>query len=94
MVFERKLSFGGGVGGDGMLFHKIVVDESAIMILRDFGVRFERDVEEDLYVLDASELMAKLAAGAIDAGAKIILGVNVEDVIYRESPLRIEGVVV
>jgi thiamine thiazole synthase len=94
VVFERKLSFGGGIGGGGMLFHKIVVDESAIMILRDFGVRFERDVEEGLYVLDASELMAKLAAGAIDAGAKIILGVNVEDVIYRESPLRIEGVVI
>jgi thiamine thiazole synthase len=94
VVFERRLSFGGGIGGGGMLFHKIAVDGSATMILRDFGVRFERDAEEDLYVLDASELMAKLAAGAIDAGAKIILGVNVEDVIYRESPLRIEGVVI
>lgn len=94
VVFERRLSFGGGIGGGGMLFHKIVVDESSIPILRDFNVRFDRDAEEDLYVLDASELMAKLAAGAIDAGARIIFGVNVEDVIYRENPLRIDGVVI
>jgi thiazole biosynthesis enzyme len=93
VVFERRLSFGGGIGGGGMLFHKIAVGGPATTILRDFGVRFEKDAEADLYVLDASELMAKLAAGAINAGAKIILGVNVEDVIYRENPLRIEGVV-
>jgi len=93
VVFEGRLSFG-GIGGGGMLFHKIVVDESSIPILRDFNMRFDWDAEENLYVLDASELMAKLAAGAIDAGAKIIFGVNVEDVIYRENPLRIEGVVI
>ncbi|MCC6045946.1 MAG: sulfide-dependent adenosine diphosphate thiazole synthase [Ignisphaera sp.] len=94
VVFERRLGFGGGIGGGGMLFHKVVVDEAATSILKDFGIRFERDEEENLYVLDSSELMAKLAAGAINAGAKIVLGVQVEDVIYRENPIRIEGVVI
>uniref|UniRef100_A0A7C4BC28 Thiamine thiazole synthase n=1 Tax=Ignisphaera aggregans TaxID=334771 RepID=A0A7C4BC28_9CREN len=94
VVFERRLSFGGGIGGGGMLFHKVVVEELATPILRDFGVRFERDDEEGLYVLDSSELMAKLAVGAINSGAKIVLGVHVEDVIYRENPLRVEGVVI
>jgi len=93
VVFERRLSFGGGIGGGGMLFHKIVVDGRALGILDDFGVRY-RDAGNGLYVLDASELMAKLAARALDAGAKIVHGVHVEDVIFRENPLRIAGVVV
>jgi thiamine thiazole synthase len=38
--------------------------------------------------------MAKLAVGAINAGAKIINSIHIEDVIYRENPLRIEGVVI
>jgi thiamine thiazole synthase len=93
VVLERRLSFGGGIGGGGMLLHKIVLDRSALRILEDFRVRFVEDPEEGLYVVDSSELIAKLASGAIDAGAKVLLGVQVEDVIYRENPLRIEGVV-
>ncbi|MCS7111564.1 MAG: sulfide-dependent adenosine diphosphate thiazole synthase [Ignisphaera sp.] len=93
-IFERRLSFGGGIGGGGMLLHKIVVDEYAIPILKDFNVKHIYDDEEQLYIIDASELMAKLAVGAINSGAKIVQGVHVEDVIYRENPLRIEGVVI
>lgn len=93
VVFERRLSFGGGIGGGGMLFHKIVVEESAKSILDDFKIRYSR-TENNLYIVDAAEFMAKLATGAIDAGAKIIHGVNVEDVIYRPSPLRITGVAI
>ena len=94
VIFERRLGFGGGIGGGGMLLHKVVVDEQAIPILKDFKINHLYDDEEQLYVVDASELMAKLAAGAIDSGAKIVHGVHVEDVIYREKPIRIEGVVV
>lgn len=93
VVFERRLSFGGGIGGGGMLLHKVAVDDRALQVIKDFRVRYVRDEEEGLYVVDSSELMAKLAAGALDAGAKIVHGVHVEDVIYREGPLRIEGVV-
>lgn len=94
VVFERRLSFGGGIGGGGMLLHKIVVDELAIPILKDFNVRHLYDDEDQLYVIDAPELMAKLAAGAVDSGAKIVQGVHIEDVIYRRDPIRIEGVVI
>ncbi|MEM4052283.1 MAG: FAD-dependent oxidoreductase, partial [Ignisphaera sp.] len=55
VVFERRLSFGGGIGGGGMLLHKIVVDETAIPILKDFKIKHLYDDEEDLYVVDASE---------------------------------------
>ncbi|OWJ54457.1 sulfide-dependent adenosine diphosphate thiazole synthase [Pyrodictium delaneyi] len=92
VVFERRLSFGGGIGGGGMLFHKIVVDEKTVPILEDFRVRYQK--RNDLYVVDAAELMAKLAAHAIDAGARIIHGVQVDDVIIRYDPLRVVGVAI
>lgn len=94
VVFERRLSFGGGIGGGGMLFHKIVVEKEAVEILEDFGIRYHPTDSEGLYVVDAAELMAKLAAGAIDAGARIIHGVTVDDVIFRRDPLRVQGVAV
>jgi len=50
--------------------------------------------ERALPMLDSSELMAKLAAGSIDAGAKIIHGITIEDLIVRENPFRVVGVVV
>lgn len=93
VVFERRLSFGGGIGGGGNLLHKLVIEEPAHEILREIGVRLE-NVDKGIYIVDAAEMMAKLAAGAIDAGAKIIHGVTVDDVIYRENPLRITGVAV
>ncbi|MEM0085411.1 MAG: sulfide-dependent adenosine diphosphate thiazole synthase [Candidatus Methanomethylicia archaeon] len=93
VIFERRLGFGGGIGGGGMLLHKIVVDENTLPILKDFNISYAYDDEENLYIVDASELMAKLAVGAINSGAKIINGIHIEDVIYRDNPLRIEGVV-
>ncbi len=93
VIFERKLSFGGGIGGGGMLFHRIVIDNRALPIVKDFGIRVLGE-EEGLYLLDPAEFMAKLAVGAIEAGAKIIHGVHVEDVIFRENPLRVTGVAI
>ncbi len=91
LVLEKRLSFGGGIGGGGMLFHKVVSLKNAKEILDDVGVRY---VEKgDLLVTDAAELIAKLAAKALDSGAKILLGVSVEDVVVRTNPLRVAGVV-
>jgi len=93
-VIERRLSFGGGIGGGGMQLHKVVVDGRALKVLEDFKVRYSYLEKYDLYVLDSAELMAKLASGAIDSGAKLIHGLTVEDLIVREDPFRVEGVVV
>ncbi len=90
LVLERRLSFGGGIGGGGMLFHKVVVEEEAKDILDDFEIRYSE--KRNMLVVDAAEMMAKLAVKAIDSGAKIIHGVSVEDVIFREDPLGIRGV--
>jgi len=93
VVFERKLSFGGGIGGGGMLFHKLVVQSPADQILRDIKCPLEK-VNENLFAADTSAMIAKLANSVIDAGAKIILGVTVDDVIFRNGkPPKITGVV-
>ena len=93
VLFERRLSFGGGMGGGGMQFHKIVVERPADAILREINCKMEW-IEDGLFIVDAAEMIAKLAAKAIDSGAKIILGVTVDDVIYRDNPPRITGVVI
>lgn len=94
VVFERRLSFGGGIGGGGMLFHKVVVEEETLNILNDFNIKYSETNVKGLYVVDTTELMAKLATGAVNSGAKIIHGVTVDDVIFRTNPLRIQGVAV
>jgi thiamine thiazole synthase len=93
VVLEKRLSYGGGIGGGGSLFHKVVVDERGIDVLRDFKIKYKETDVKGYYVVDAAELMTKLAYGALEAGAKIILGVEVEDLIVRESPFRVLGVV-
>ncbi|MGC9131195.1 MAG: sulfide-dependent adenosine diphosphate thiazole synthase [Pyrobaculum sp.] len=90
VVYERRFSFGGGIGPGGNMLPKVVVQEEAVPILRDFKVRY-RPAEDGLYTVDPAELIAKLAAGAVDAGAKIILGVHVDDVIFRGDPPRVAG---
>ncbi|MCX8136998.1 sulfide-dependent adenosine diphosphate thiazole synthase [Pyrobaculum aerophilum] len=90
VVYERRFSFGGGIGPGGNMLPKIVVQEEAVPILRDFKVRY-KPAEDGLYTVDPAELIAKLAAGAVDAGAKIILGVHVDDVIFRGDPPRVTG---
>ncbi|RLF16237.1 MAG: ribose 1,5-bisphosphate isomerase [Thermoprotei archaeon] len=92
-VFERRLSFGGGMGGGGMQLPRIVVEEEAAALLAELGCRLSR-ASNGLYVADAAEALARLAAGAVEAGANILLGVSVEDVVYRGAPPRIVGVVI
>ena len=95
LVLERRLSYGGGIGGGGMLFHKIVLSKDAREILDDIGCRYKvYERNSNLLVTDTFELMTSLANTALRSGAKILFGVTVDDVIYRENPIRINGVVI
>ncbi|MCG2869407.1 MAG: sulfide-dependent adenosine diphosphate thiazole synthase [Vulcanisaeta sp.] len=94
LVLERRFSFGGGIGGAASHLPSIVVEHPVAQILsEDFNVRVQ-DAGNGLYVVDPAEMIAKLAAKSIDAGAKYLLGINVEDVIYRDKPARIAGLAV
>ncbi|RJX16256.1 thiazole biosynthesis protein [Candidatus Bathyarchaeota archaeon] len=95
VVFERNLYVGGGIWGGGILFPKIVVQEEAKHILDEVDVNLTK-ISNGMYVADSVEVVSKFTASAINAGAKIMVGFNVEDVVIRGlgKDLKICGVVV
>ena len=91
-VFERNLYVGGGVWGGGILFPKIVIQEAAKKIPEEVGIKLQ-PAGKGYYVADSAETVSKCAAAAIDAGAKLIVGFNVEDVMIGEKD-RVVGIVI
>ena len=91
VLFERKLSVGGGMWGGGMTYNEIVVQESALHILKEFGIRYHH-YEGNYYTSDSLEAVSTLISRAIKAGLTIFNCVSVEDVIMR--PERVIGLVV
>jgi len=92
VLFEKRLSVGGGLWGGGMMFPMIVVQQEACRILDECGIWYHEH-GEGYFIADAIETVAKLTAGAIDAGAKIINLVTAEDVMIREED-RVVGLVI
>lgn len=91
-VFERNLHIGGGIWGGGMLFPRIIIEDEAAPLMTEVGIRL-RPWEESTYIADAVEAATKLTAAAIDAGARIFVGIEVEDVVIDDD-LRVCGVVI
>ncbi|WGI17557.1 sulfide-dependent adenosine diphosphate thiazole synthase [Methanonatronarchaeum sp. AMET-Sl] len=91
VVFERKLSVGGGMWGGGMMFPRIVVKEKSLPILDDFNINY-KEYKNGYYVANSIESVGKAASEAIDAGAEIYNLMTVEDLLYRNN--KIEGVVI
>ncbi|NMC10982.1 MAG: thiazole biosynthesis protein [Methanothrix sp.] len=92
VLFEKRLSVGGGLWGGGMMFPMIVVQQEACRILDECRIWYHEH-GEGYFIADAIETVAKLTAGAIDAGAKIINLVTAEDVMIREED-RVVGLVI
>ncbi len=101
LILERRLSYGGGINGGGNLFHKIVYEElevegfNSIKIAKELGLELEETEAEGIYLLDAAAFTATLAYKAIRAGAKLLLGWHVEDLIYRtvDGKVKVVGTV-
>jgi thiamine thiazole synthase len=91
ILFERALKLGGGMPGGGIMFNRIVVQESARVILDEFGIRY-KEYEPGYYVANSLEATAALTDKAIKAGAKIFNLITIEDVIVREQ--AVTGVVI
>jgi len=91
VLFERKLSIGGGMWGGGMMFNEIVVQKDALHILDAFGIRY-KEYRENYYTADAIEAITTLTAKSIQAGMTIFNCVSVEDVMMR--PEGIVGLVI
>ncbi len=89
-LFERKLSIGGGMWGGGMLFNEIVVQESALGILDEFGIRHS-EYEKGYHTADSVEAASTLISKAAQAGVKFFNCMSAEDVLMR--PDRVIGLV-
>ena len=88
LIMERNIKPGGGMFLGGMLMNKLVVEHPAQELLREAGVKTLKPYKEKLFVANAYEVSAKLMISAFDAGAKLLNGVEVVDVIYRKEGIK------
>ena len=88
-VLEKRLSPGGGIWGGGMGMNVVVVQEEAVPLLKELGIRREPR-ENNLYAVDAIELGAGLCYHAVGAGVALLNLLTVEDVCVRGERLDVE----
>ncbi len=91
IIFERKLSIGGGMWGGGMTFPVIVVQKQSKYILEAVGVHIT-DEGDGYYSADSIEVTTKLCSAAIDAGVRIFNTISVEDVLLDKK--KVNGFVI
>ncbi len=90
-IFERKLAPGGGMWGGGMMFNEIAIQQEALPILDEFGVRY-RKAGPGIYTADSVHAMAMLLAGATSRGVRIFNCISVEDIMAKNE--RVTGIVI
>ncbi len=91
VIFESKLSPGGGMWGGGMFFNTIVIQESGLPIMDEFEVKYKR-YQDNYYTADSVETVAKLLSKAITAGAKVFNVISVDDTLIIDD--RVCGFVI
>jgi len=84
VLFEKKLSIGGGMWGGGIMFNEIVFQESAKDVLREFDIT-TRGYDKNYHIADAVECVSTICSKAVKAGLKIFNLMSVEDVMIREQ---------
>jgi len=82
VLFERKLSVGGGMWGGGIMFNEIVVQREAKNILAEMGVK-TREYEKGYYLADSIDSVSTICSKAVHAGLKVFNLISVEDVMVR-----------
>lgn len=90
-VIEKRLSPGGGIWGGGMGMNVAVIQQEAVSLLDEFGIRHEQRFD-NLYAVDSLELASGLCCGALRAGASVLNLTTVEDLCIRGG--RVTGVVI
>jgi len=90
VIFERKLSIGGGMWAGGMMYNKCVFQEESKKILDELGIK-TIEYQKGYFVSDSIETVTTLCSSAIKAGTKIFNLISVEDVMIREE--KINGLV-
>lgn len=91
VVFEKKLSIGGGMWGGGMTFPVIVVQKASKPILEEAGIALN-DEGNGYYSTDSIEAITKICSSTIDAGARVFNAISVEDVLLDKK--KVNGFVI
>ncbi len=91
VLFERKLSLGGGMWGGGIMFNEIVVQDTGKEILDEFGIETHL-CEDGYYSAGSIEAVTTLCSQAVKAGATIFNLFGVEDVMMTSE--RVTGLVI
>ncbi len=91
VLFERKLSIGGGMWGGGMTFPVIVVQEGSKYILEEAQINVKGE-GNGYYSADSIEAITKLCSSAIDAGTRVFNTISVEDVLLKGK--KVNGFVI
>ncbi len=89
VILEKRLSPGGGVWGGSLGMNEVVVQQEALSILEEAGVRFQPSGR--LFNADAMELASALCVKALHAGAIMLNLMTAEDLCVRGE--RVTGVV-
>jgi thiamine thiazole synthase len=91
VLFERKLSIGGGMLGGGIMFNEIVVQSEGKKILDEFGIN-TTPFEEGYFCADSIEATTTICSLASKAGVRMFNLFSVEDVMMTEE--RVTGLVI
>jgi thiamine thiazole synthase len=84
VLFERKLSVGGGMWGGGMTFPVVVVHQKSKLLLEEAYIKVT-DEGDGYYSANSIETVSKLCSTAIDAGARFFNAISVEDVLLNKE---------
>ena len=91
VLFERKLSIGGGMWAGGIMFNEIVVQATGKAVLDGFGVG-TREILPGYFASDSVEAVTTIASAASRAGARIMNLLSVEDVLMKGE--EVDGLVI
>ncbi len=90
-LIEKALRPGGGLAGGGMMFNVVVVQESAIEILKELEVPFKK-FKEGYFTTSSMALLGALLFKNMKMGLKYFNLITVEDVMIKQD--RVVGAVI
>lgn len=82
VVLEKRLNPGGGIWGGSLGMNEVALEEEALSILDEAGVRHQPS--GSLFTADAIELASALCLKALRAGAILLNLMTVEDICIRQ----------
>jgi len=90
VIYERRLSVGGGMWGGGIMYGRCVFQDASMKIVEELGVR-TKPWGDGYHIADSIEAVAAICNAAVKAGVRIFNCISIEDVLIRGE--RVNGVV-